>query len=829
MELIDILNEIWSSNELLRNDDLRRASLFSSYGYLHTDELTPSEEYCMIMCFFICAYYNGMTDRKYDDITDFAIELHTNMAHSVTMAELFDSMVKNFAENQILSVMSIIGPYDLNNFKSEDNDIILRDWLLNHLPFEYSILGTYSRTSVLKVFENTASHLGIKNKKGTLLVRGENTYLTKAILSRNYLDWEGTYLFYPSSKRLWQIISLITSISNNNKIQCLKYSNDMNDVIPFDVQLDGIICVSSLYTPKRSAVFNLENVYEHVAKGGFCLVFNQPIDKISNMKLFKKLNIPIIFENKDINEKVYLCLNDGIISDVVRICDTETQIQEEQEYVVNSSSKAILGNIYSEEYQKLSKSDFLFAKNRDISFENIRRPIDQMDFVFMDLSELISMKTNKTRLFGPISDNKIIERYSLSSNPFNLSAPLSFYADKSILEDDGLGFYKDVDYEIRRDGHIDPIWPEEYILKFVSLHDIEESNLSSELVQFKNKLTCRVCVEPTILMAQDYQHDRYLIMKIKGSPEKPVCYRSFAFWDDPQGFVGAVRIKEIEVNPNFDENFILYQIMHSKTRRHILVLQCKDAQRKYYQKKYDEYKLANADLIKSIRQETYDSISSTIHNTKHTITNRLADVGNILSIISRELKRSDIIGKDSIVEELIRAKKITSKVTDDLVILAGVIDEKPLPQNIYRFLNDYISGLVQSKNYIIITDIDKQLEDKQCMLGVSSVISAFDNIVLNAERHAFTNARKDNRMLISAKKYNGYVEIRFANNGTPPDSTLTEKGYFTDGVSAGKNANSGHGGALVKQFIEEQGGITHLILNDEEYSFIVQIQIPFIL
>ena len=228
-----------------------------------------------------------------------------------------------------------------------------------------------------------------------------------------------------------------------------------------------------------------------------------------------------------------------------------------------------------------------------------------------------------------------------------------------------------------------------------------------------------------------------------------------------------------------------------------------------------------------IRQETLNDVSSQIHNTKHVISNRLSGVNSNLSNIVLEIDETDLDGKEAIIQDLNYAKAVASKVTDDLILLANIIDEKPTPENIFKFLNDYIHNIIKSKKFRIINDIDINLDGMLCMLYKASIKMAFDNIILNAERHAFNDNSFDNTLVISAKKINNNVEIRFANNGTPPDSTLTQEDFFKDGITAGPWANSGHGGAIVKKYVERNGGITHLLLDDEKYPFIVQIQIPF--
>lgn len=820
MTLSDILDELWGKHEMLRTVNLRRLSEESSFISFIRKDLMPDEKISLIMCFFIEAYYVGILSKKYNDLIDLEIDLAVNNSfNKETVYKLFNSLKEGLTEEQILRAQSIVYSYDLGEYFTRENDKILKKWIVDKLPYDDSLFGKWSRRSVLKVFENTSKHLGIIVNNGTLLIRGDNPYLTKKILTDSFLGWKGVYLFYPSSIRYWQVISTITAFFNDgNRLQCLNYSDDMTDIFPIDnKQVEGIICLD---TQTAKNTISLDRVYSFLTNDGFGLVFNQSLDTMINKKSFLSYNIPIIFENKDSNEKVYLCIQNDVTSDTVRICNTETQTFQDLEFVIKNRTKAILEEKSSKEYQKLSKSDFLYAKNSDINFDNIRRPLDQIDFVYTEISNLITERTNNSMLSSDIDDGKIIERYNLSSNPFNSTIPNLFYIDKNLIKDEDLLFHQDVNYEIRKNGFVDPYWPEKYYKYYISLLSMDK--LSEEQVYFINKLTCRICTEPTILMNGNQ------IVKVNASPNHPICYRAYKFWDDPEGFIGYVQMKEIEVNPEFDEDFVLYQISQSYSGRgHILTLPNKEAQHKYYQKKLDEYKLANADLIKMIRQETLNDVSSQIHNTKHVISNRLSGVNSNLSNIVLEIDETDLDGKEAIIQDLNYAKAVASKVTDDLILLANIIDEKPTPENIFKFLNDYIHNIIKSKKFRIINDIDINLDGMLCMLYKASIKMAFDNIILNAERHAFNDNSFDNTLLISAKIINNSVEIIFANNGTPPDSTLTEEGFLKDGITAGPWANSGHGGAIVKKYVERNGGVTHLLLRDEKYPFIVQIQIPF--
>lgn len=813
----DVLYKLWEKHEYsttIRFAELGATSTWTNFWV--PKDIHDAEKISMVICFFIEAYYYRYFTEDFKSITDIRITLNTDKRiKGSVLIKLFESLIEDLSESQIMKVQSDVFSCHLENYSSLDNDIILREYIIDKLPFDKAAFNNTARQSDLEIFINTHEQLGVFYKAGTLLVRGDNTFLTKKVLSGDFIGWKGLVVFYPMSLLYWQIITIITAFPHNKNIQCLDFSSNEKEVFPFETTFGGII----YFAPPKSHTVSFNQVCHYLEEDGFGLIFNQSVKFLIDKNTFLSNSFPIIFENKNINEKVYLCIKNSIPSDSIRICNINVTYYEEIDYCVKNYTQAIKEEKYTNNYQKLSKSDFLHANDSDISYDNIRRPVDQIGFIHTELSQLVRVKTDSI-LYGRVDENRIVDKYNLSSNPFNLSIPDFFYLDNFNFSDSDKEFYKEVNMEVRKNGYVILHNPKKYEKKLVSI--LNSDNYSADEEVFINNLTCRVCMKPTILMAGNR------ILKVNASPQSPVCYRAYHFFDDVQGLTGFVQIKEIEIRPEYDEDFVLYQITQVyKGGKYILSLDDKQEQHNYYLGKLDEYKLANADMIKLIRQETVNTLSSEIHSTKHIVSNRLSDVQNIISRIIRMLKRGEIDNVDDIIADLTFAKQVASKTTDDLILLADIINEKQAPINIYTFLNGYAQSIIK-KNYRISIDIDNNLKEKLCYLGSNSTKMAFDNIILNAERHAFNDDKEDYVLAISAKKINNvYVEIRFANNGTPPDSSLTEEGFFADGITAGKNANTGHGGALIKKYIERQNGNVHLIKDDEKFPFIIKIQIPF--
>jgi nitrogen fixation/metabolism regulation signal transduction histidine kinase len=161
-----------------------------------------------------------------------------------------------------------------------------------------------------------------------------------------------------------------------------------------------------------------------------------------------------------------------------------------------------------------------------------------------------------------------------------------------------------------------------------------------------------------------------------------------------------------------------------------------------------------------------------------------------------------------------------------MTYLTDILPQKKV--EISSLLKYFVGNCLTTKNYIVELEIEDDVEGKYCLLD-ERIHKAFDNILSNAERHAFTanNPQRNYRLKVHAKCEDDIITVLFANNGTPPDPTLTEEGYFTRGLHVGKTGHSGFGGSIIREAIEAQNGIVHLYLNkDKEYPFIIEIKLP---
>jgi type I restriction enzyme M protein len=131
-----------------------------------------------------------------------------------------------------------------------------------------------------------------------------------------------------------------------------------------------------------------------------------------------------------------------------------------------------------------------------------------------------------------------------------------------------------------------------------------------------------------------------------------------------------------------------------------------------------------------------------------------------------------------------------------------MLDIKLETMNFIKFIEDYVEE-VKSRphiNFLIDLDIDEEaLKDNKIkevnFRGDKEILyQVFDNIIENAERHAFYESGKDeNRinvlLLYDFEELN--VQLDFANNGKPLPEDYSHEAFTRKGSTAGKNAGNG--------------------------------------
>lgn len=135
----------------------------------------------------------------------------------------------------------------------------------------------------------------------------------------------------------------------------------------------------------------------------------------------------------------------------------------------------------------------------------------------------------------------------------------------------------------------------------------------------------------------------------------------------------------------------------------------------------------------------------------------------------------------------------------------------------------------------------KELEDNDIVFEGDAAIlrTAFDNLVENAELHAFANSDDDDKRLDINLMFflkDRKIQIDFSNTGNPMPENFSLEAYIRKGSKAGPNAGDGAGGAYVNEvmklhvgeldFTDERGsdGVDGGIVTTFELTFPIEIE-----
>ena len=621
--------------------------------------------------------------------------------------------------------------------------------------------------------------------------------------------------------------SLLNSLLlGSNKIQVLKREDDNETVFPFeDAKFDTIY--SFIYKEKEKNTQYLEDALKYLDNAGMGYMFYQPYNIRIDNKWNMNYDYPLIASS--IDGTLYICKNtnlqDKIRSLFIWSSRTELEVGGADvivEHFVNLIKKGGL----AEDYQELTKEDFLYAP-ANTPLNKIFRPSDQIDFKFA--TNVFKIRNHNYNVPAKdIPDYSIIDNSNLSSNPFNYIAPPSFYLEHDVVNESYSKKIIDESFSVTPEKEYEVILYPNFKDK-----DLESKAWDLALnvpdIKEKNLLECCVVDYPVILYNE---HDKKFL-KVEASKEHPVCYRQRAFFVEEYSLWCNARMIEIEISPEYDEDFILYQLSTSKSNR-ILVASTKEEQKAYYLKKKEEYFLKNANLINEIRKEERKRISVDLHYLKHDAAQYLSKISSVKSLFEGRLSSGALTLTDEFksgntvkdyLEDIGKCVRHVTSFLEQMTFLTDVLPQKPV--DISQLLQKLVDNTLTTKKYEVLLELSESMNGTKCLLD-ERIHKAFDNILSNAERHAFTNKnRKDYKISIKAVKEGDIVILSFSNNGTPPDRTLTEEGFFTRGLHVGPTGHSGFGGSIIRETIEAQNGIVHLYLNENsEYPFQLEIKLP---
>ncbi len=833
---ISLLNKIHSEVETIRGI-VRKTDEEGNTSVSGLEEFFNTPKRDVQLCFLVfLAYTNSFNGDFPDCIVDMEILLNKYFPNNKAVTSELWGYIKNEAHESYPEWMKLVKSHNLHCYRTPENDKALLKWANENHLFQYSNHSIFV-DMLIDIIDKTSDSLGLTLSNNKLLIIGDNTKIYKNIFT-GHLHYS-SYTLCPEGDYLYScsLLNTLFSLGNGN-YHILKRERNSREVFPFEnARFDTIY--SFVENMKDEDVLRFDEILSLTEIGGCGIIFGQLQNKLIEKGIFENNEFPLIADyasapDANICNKMYV-YKTGVNNTKVRAIKTFTESENVFEHYsewINKFVKSINSRTIYDNYQELTKEDFLFASAGNVNLQNVFRERDQMDFVFRKIEDMIGIKSNNNVPFEDIPTELIVT--FLSDNPFNVFLSPKYLLNKEVYD---AHFSKELSEKAfviekfyKGNLYAKYLAPQFYDKKYYRIAEsIAKGNNDS--IRDKIQLECRIMTSSGLLW-----NGANSFLKVDCSEEHPICYRYCTFGLDEMSLpLCQTYINEIEISEQFDEDFVIYQFAHhfSTNTRHILVAPTKEKQHEYYLKKKDEYRLNNADLVKEVREEERKNLSRDLHYLKHDAAQYLSSINSTAHSFIKMLQQGSLALNDSmgagytVKDALENINKSVSHVTEFLKQMTLLTDALPKRKiNISDLLENFVKGCLKRDYYKVNLSIADNMENVFCLLD-DRINKVFANILSNAERHAFTDFRRsDYELRINAYRENDMVIITFANNGTPPESSLTEEGYFTRGLHVGKTGHNGFGGSIIRDTINAHDGIVHLYLNkDNKYPFIIEIKL----
>lgn len=206
--------------------------------------------------------------------------------------------------------------------------------------------------------------------------------------------------------------------------------------------------------------------------------------------------------------------------------------------------------------------------------------------------------------------------------------------------------------------------------------------------------------------------------------------------------------------------------------------------------------------------------------------------GDLEDKIRRPIPGENSANIDSVSDLLFRMEnklKYSIAVISNLkqVILSDPSKFNPRKINIAAFIEKEGNNLIKDNPNVSLffsgrRDIELTIDSGQFSLLV-------DNLVRNAMRHGFTDINKKYNITIELEEEKKYINIIFKNNGDPLPPHYTLNSYKEAYNYAGKTGNSGLGGYIVNNVIENHDGFLEILQDvpkEDEFKVQFLIKLP---
>lgn len=643
MKFIDILNQLLEEEKLKKlKDDLDKL-LLAGKPVSHSI-LYPWIQRSKFFYFFTYISYAGIIELETCIGTDICNDLLISIGNSVSPKK--NKIIKlwkeikgecQLADWEISEIAIWIAQYHLNQYKNTENDRVLSHWANSNFLFTpFAIApekGAADEDPKRSLFEKDVidvvcacqEQLGIC-LRGSLLVSIRNLDILCYLLENNACY--DLIVFYNLNGYEWGILMNIILLDCFENVQYIEMSDDDDNenLFPFDSTFD--VCIYQAPLPQQRIFTEVPKL---INNKGMCITYLENLkDVVSEMKS-DSYSFPIIFEG---NGYAVVCKNEQQSEERIRYAWMKDYPSQDIRNCIETHSATTY-------YQELDRKDFLYA--RSYSFQGVKRAVDQVHFIWKPISEIlmISNDAGEPVYNDNIAFNQIVRVQALSNNPFTTNLPSDYLLHN--FKNEPTGECLDEDCWIKRHADTTNIEcdfqiPLKYDKVFTDLlYNKHKEN--PEALKFYEKLCCRILKKPSLLYSQ-----LGYIGYIDASEQSPVCFEKYFFFEEDDYYYSScqLQIDVIDINQNYDKDFIIYQLLTSGwPKGNMLVAPTKEEQHTYYLEKRRERLTQYYQVIDEMKRGRMKRISQTpvyfskigLHNFRKYVHLPLLNLGAITFLV----------------------------------------------------------------------------------------------------------------------------------------------------------------------------------------------------
>lgn len=232
-------------------------------------------------------------------------------------------------------------------------------------------------------------------------------------------------------------------------------------------------------------------------------------------------------------------------------------------------------------------------------------------------------------------------------------------------------------------------------------------------------------------------------------------------------------------------------------------------------KMLDEKQEAEFSILRHINHNVKPNIQiakSPIHAVMHFL-----DENNLSGqVLARRLDGSEETVGDAMRNVVVSLNQINDILDNTRKIVSLQIRKEEFREcHVVPLIEEEIVPLYGRK-FKIIVEGDSRLAAR---LHRESFLEALNNLIRNAEMHAFPEPRGDALIAFDVAERRRYITIDYTNNGKPFPANLSARDFLSFGRKSGESPGEGLGGAWIGKVIEAHRGTFEVIRDEHPLHF----------